>query len=126
MAKNKDKAEKSEKKNKPKVKVQTTVVATPAAEEQPALDDTSMMAISRALSDPRRVEVFRKIAGESNASCMDMRQCLTMNAATLSHHIKQLEGAGLIETRRDGKLVRATLRRKAWKSYLTHLKSFAA
>jgi ArsR family transcriptional regulator len=40
--------------------------------------------------------------------------------------MKQLETAGLIETRRDGKLVRATLRRKTWKSYLAHLKSFAA
>jgi ArsR family transcriptional regulator len=86
----------------------------------------AMQAISRALADPRRVEVLRKIAGGDSTSCMDLRTCMAMNPATLSHHMKQLEIAGLIETRRDGKLVRATLRRKTWKSYLAHLKSFAA
>ncbi|SEB91571.1 ArsR/SmtB family transcription factor [Terriglobus roseus] len=85
-----------------------------------------MQAISRALADPRRVEVLRMIAGADSTSCMDLRTSMTMNPATLSHHMKQLETAGLIETRRDGKLVRATLRRKTWKSYLAHLKSFAA
>jgi ArsR family transcriptional regulator len=91
-----------------------------------AEDGAAMQAISRALSDPRRVEVLRKIAGADNTSCMDLRTCMAMNPATLSHHMKQLETAGLIETRRDGKLVRATLRKKTWKSYLAHLKSFAA
>jgi ArsR family transcriptional regulator len=88
--------------------------------------DQDILQISKALSDPRRLEVLRKIAGTANASCMDMRQCLTMNPATLSHHIKTLEGAGLIETHRDGKLLRATIRRKTWKSYLAHLKQFTA
>jgi ArsR family transcriptional regulator len=89
-------------------------------------DDREMLLISRALSDPKRLEILRKIANTENTSCMDMRTCLGMNPATLSHHIKQLEGAGLIETHRDGKLVRATLRRKVWKGYLTHLKQFTA
>ena len=94
--------------------------------EPVAADDAAaMQAISRALADPRRMEVLRKIAGADSTSCMDLRTCMAMNPATLSHHIKQLETAGLIETRRDGKLVRATLRRKTWKSYLAHLKSFA-
>lgn len=90
------------------------------------LDDRAALAISRALSDPRRVEVLRKIAGGESAACMELRECLGMNPATLSHHLRQLETAGLIETRRDGKFVHATLRRKAWKSYLGHLKKFVA
>ena len=51
-----------------------------------------------------------------------MRECLAIKPATLSHHMKQLEGAGLIETVRDGRFVRASIRRKVWKSYLAHLK----
>jgi ArsR family transcriptional regulator len=106
----------SKKKDKPE-----KAVAATAAD-----DGAAMQAISRALADPRRVQVLRKIAGADSTSCMDLRTCMAMNPATLSHHMKQLETAGLIETRRDGKLVRATLRRKTWKSYLAHLKSFAA
>jgi len=85
-----------------------------------------MLAISRALADPRRVEVFRKIASCHAVSCTDMREGLTIKPATLSHHMKQLEAAGLIDTVRDGKFVRASVRRKTWKSYLTYLKAFAA
>lgn len=82
-----------------------------------------MLAISRALADPRRVEVFRKIAGCDAISCTDMREGLTMKPATLSHHMKQLEAAGLIDTVREGKFVRAHLRRKTWKTYLAYLKA---
>lgn len=85
-----------------------------------------MLAISRALADPRRVEVFQKIASCDAVSCMDMREGLDIKPATLSHHMKQLEAAGLIDTIRDGKFVRAQVRRKTWKSYLAYLKAFAA
>ena len=91
-----------------------------------AMDDKAMLAISKALADPRRLEVFRRIASADGTACMDLRECLAINPATLSHHMKQLESAGLIETRKDGRLVRATLRRKLWKSYLTHLKQIVA
>ena len=108
MSKKKDKPEKVE----------------PASQE--AMNDKAMLAISKALADPRRLEVFRRIATSDGTACMDLRQCLAMNPATLSHHMKQLETAGLIETKKDGRLVRATLRRKLWKSYLSHLKQMVA
>ncbi len=95
---------------------------TEASEPVPATDTSAMLAISRALADPRRTEVLRMIATCSATSCMDVRQSLQMSPATLSHHIKQLENAGLIETVRDGKFVRAHLRRKVWKAYLAYLK----
>ncbi len=91
----------------------------------PGMDDREMLRISRALSDPRRVEVFRRIAASESLTCSDMRECLAMKPATLSHHIKQLEGANLIETARDGKFVRAAVRRKVWKTYVAQLKALA-
>jgi ArsR family transcriptional regulator len=36
--------------------------------------------------------------------------------------MKELESAGLIETEKEGKFVRATFRRKVWKRYLIELK----
>jgi ArsR family transcriptional regulator len=100
--------------------------ASESHDSVPAVNDREILLISKALSDPKRLEVLRKIASCENASCMDLRTHLAINPATLSHHIKQLEGAGLIETHRDGKLVRTTLRRKAWKGYLSHLKQFTS
>ena len=91
-----------------------------------AMNDKAVLAISRALADPRRLEVFRRIAAAEGTACMDLRECLAMNPATLSHHMRQLETAGLIETKKDGRLVRANLRRKHWKNYLAHLKQIVA
>jgi ArsR family transcriptional regulator len=84
-----------------------------------------MVAISKALADPKRLAVFRRIADKDNSTCTDLRACLEMNPATLSHHMRQLESAGLIETHRDGKFVRAEIRRKVWKNYLGWLRDLA-
>ena len=86
-------------------------------------DDRAMLAISRALSDPRRVQVLRTIARCQASACMEVGESLCMNPATLSHHMKQLEMSGLIETVRDGKFVRSHVRRKVWKVYLAYVKS---
>lgn len=98
---------------------------TEREETQDNTEERSMIAITRALADPTRLSVFRRIANKENSTCMDLRGCLEMNPATLSHHIRQLESAGLIETHRDGKFVRAEVRRKVWKNYLSYLKELA-
>ena len=48
-------------------------------------------------------------------------QTLPITAATLSHHLKELEGAGLITLRRRAKFVRLRLRRDVWRRYLKQL-----
>jgi len=39
----------------------------------------------------------------------------------LSHHIKELSSAGLIDVRREAKFIHVKLRRKTWKAYLREL-----
>ncbi len=61
-------------------------------------------AILKALADPRRFEVLERIARSSCAvSCSQTLADLPIAAATLSHHVKELEAAGLIQVRREGK-----------------------
>ncbi len=68
-------------------------------------------AILKALADPRRYELLEHIAKAScPLGCAQALSSLPIAAATLSHHIKELETAGLIGIRREGKFHYMTLR----------------
>jgi ArsR family transcriptional regulator, arsenate/arsenite/antimonite-responsive transcriptional repressor len=77
----------------------------------PRLTRAQRTAILKALADPRRFELLEKIAKENcPLGCSQARAALPISAATLSHHIKELENAGLIDVRRKGKYHFLTLR----------------
>lgn len=67
----------------------------------------------RALSNPNRLEIFMKLFRESRLDIAKGRvhDCfltpllanLKVGAPTISHHVKELENAGLIHTRKEGK-----------------------
>jgi ArsR family transcriptional regulator, arsenate/arsenite/antimonite-responsive transcriptional repressor len=78
--------------------------------------------ISKALADPRRYEILSRIAKcREELACEDLRSGLPITAATLSHHIKELENASLIDIRRQGQFAHLKLRRKVWQDYLSKL-----
>jgi ArsR family transcriptional regulator, arsenate/arsenite/antimonite-responsive transcriptional repressor len=80
------------------------------------------MAILKALGDPRRMEILERLSKcDHGSACADMRECLPISAATLSHHLKELETAGLIHITREGKFATLTLRRDVWQAFLADL-----
>jgi len=85
------------------------------------MDSRQFNRISKALADPRRYEILSRIARSKELACRDMRCNLPISAATLSHHLKELANAGLIEMRREARFVHMKLRRKVWREYLAQL-----
>jgi len=99
------------------VQVATRVKSNSAA----ALSPREVRAITRVLADPRRFQILQHIAGQPSAACSDLRCAFPIAAATLSHHLRELEACGLIETSRRGKFVDVVFQRGVWQAYLAEL-----
>jgi ArsR family transcriptional regulator, arsenate/arsenite/antimonite-responsive transcriptional repressor len=92
------------------------ILKLPAATAKPAaktakLPRARQTAIFKALADPHRFELLQQIAQAGcPLGCSQALSAMSISAATLSHHVKELESAGLIDIRREGKFAYLTLR----------------
>lgn len=78
-------------------------------------------AISHAVADPRRFAILQQIASQHDLPCASLCARGLLAPATISHHLKVLSEAGLIDIVREGRLARLSLRRNTWTAYLQQL-----
>jgi ArsR family transcriptional regulator, arsenate/arsenite/antimonite-responsive transcriptional repressor len=87
------------------------------------VDRRTFLRITRALVDGRRFEILERIAAVKNEiSCSDLRAKIPISRATLSHHLKELANAGLIDTRRRSRYMYLRMRKRTWSEYLKRLR----
>ena len=61
--------------------------------------------ISKALGDQTRLLIFEAIASREQMNCGEVVSLQGVTPATVSHHLKTLSDAGLIECRRQGQFI---------------------
>jgi ArsR family transcriptional regulator len=76
----------------------------------------------QALADPTRLAIVRELAGAPEVCACDFSSCCDVRQPTVSHHLKVLREAGVIEPERRGTWIYYRLAPAA----VERLKAFAA
>lgn len=85
------------------------------------LDPDHLHRITQAIADPRRFAILQQIARESCLSCSALNAHADISPPTISHHLKTLHDAGLLDVAREGRTSRLTFQRDIWNAYLQQL-----
>lgn len=85
------------------------------------MDQEQFTRVAKALSDPRRFEILEMISAEGEVACKRMVERFPVAQATISHHLKELATAGLIEARREGQSGHYRVRPGVLDAYLAEL-----
>ena len=66
---------------------------------------TQIEKISKALADETRLKIYEHIASHEGVNCCALVEMRGVTPATVSHHLKILSEAGLVECKREGQFV---------------------
>jgi len=85
--------------------------------------DEQFQSIARALADPHRFAMLEQVAADDGMACSLLQEHDVLSPATVSHHLKELSEAGLVEVRREGRDAYVSFRRPVLDAYLKRLAS---
>ncbi len=73
--------------------------------------------VARALGDPTRFEMLCRVAERGEICCRDLTLLFRVSQATISHHLRILQEAGLVTSRRAGQFSYFRIRPGALRAY---------
>ena len=84
------------------------------------MEDAQFNRVAKALADPQRFAILRRIAegGNEAVPCKSLVAQFAVTPATISHHLKELGTAGLIEGRKEGQCMYLSSNREVLAAYL--------
>ena len=86
------------------------------------MDPNQFQRIAKALADPRRFEIFEEMAASADElACGRIVERFPVTQATVSHHLKELTDAGLIEVRPEGQFRYCRARLDVLEEYIQEL-----
>lgn len=86
------------------------------------MTESEVQAILVALSEPNRVEILRQLAKKDcEVSCVTILQGMPVAQSTLSHHIKELVGVGLLTHRPEGRTAKLSFNRERFEEFVDAL-----
>lgn len=77
--------------------------------------------IAKALADPRRFALLEAIASSAQCPYHQLCEDFPVTKATISHHLKELVQAGLVDSERAGQFVNTRVRRDVMRAYAAEL-----
>jgi ArsR family transcriptional regulator len=81
------------------------------------MDREKIERISRTLADETRLRIFEAISSCGGMNCGEIVSLRGVTPATVSHHLRILAEAGLVESRREGQFVYSKAIPKALQEY---------
>ena len=85
------------------------------------LSSSAFDRIARALADPQRCSILERAATGGELCCSSMAERAKVTQATISHHLKELAGAELLERRKQGQFAYYKFRSETMEAYVGEL-----
>ena len=83
--------------------------------------------ISKALGDSNRLKILHYISNKGGSGqCAEIQQLLDLAQPSISHHVKILIEAGLIEPEKEGRNHKYTLNEEVLEEYMNFLEKLKA
>ncbi len=76
--------------------------------------------ISKALADPQRREILQKLVS-ARLNCSDIHAMFDVSQPTVSHHLKELAIAGIVEREKQGQFCFYHVKAEVLSAYVTEL-----
>jgi ArsR family transcriptional regulator len=81
--------------------------------------------ILRALSEPKRVEILKRVESctdKAGVACSCVLEGMGISQSTFSHHVGELVDASLLNKRDEGRFAYLSVNREIWNEFLESLK----